>query len=97
MVFDPCNSGYDFQKAHNAGVMDVIAIDFGRKKSPNVTRLSDPNKNEVNRSVAHSHRVNGFEGQPPFFGGSSRWEGARGPQSSTVSNRNPYLDKIIQR
>lgn len=34
MVFDPFNNGYDFQKAHNADVVDVIAIDFGAKGAP---------------------------------------------------------------
>ena len=67
MVFDLFNTGYDFQKAHNADVLDVIAIDLGRKKSPDVARLSDPKKKEVNESVAQFHIVNGFEVQPPFF------------------------------
>ena len=67
MVFDLFNVGYDFQKAHNAEVLDVIAIDFGPKQSPKITKMSDVKRNEVNASVAEFHRLNGFEVQPPFL------------------------------
>ncbi|KAL9067658.1 MAG: hypothetical protein Q9161_006740 [Pseudevernia consocians] len=67
MVFDLFNNGYDFQKAHNADVMDVIAIDLGPKQNPKITKMSDLKKMEVNASVAEFHRLNGFEVQPPFL------------------------------
>ena len=67
MVFDLFNNnGYDFQNAHNADVMDVIAIDLGSKENPKITELSDLRRMEVNASVAEFHRLNGFEVQPPF-------------------------------
>ncbi len=67
MVFDLFNDGYDFQKAHKADVMDVIAIDLGSKQNPRITKLSNLEKIEVNASVAEFHRLNGFEVQPPFL------------------------------
>ncbi len=67
MVFDLSNNGYNFQKAHNTDVMDVIAIDLGPKQNPKITKMSDLKKNEVNASVAEFHRLNGFEVQPPFL------------------------------
>lgn len=67
MVFDLFNSEYDFQKAHNADVMDVIAIDLGAKQNPKITKMSELKKNEVNESVAEFHRLNGFAVQPPFL------------------------------
>ena len=38
MVFDLFNDGYDFQKAHNADVMGVIAFDLGPKPNPKITK-----------------------------------------------------------
>ena len=67
MVFDLFNNEYDFQKAHNTDVMDVIAIDLGPKQNPKIVKMSDPKKKEVNASVAEFHRLNGFEVQPPFL------------------------------
>ena len=67
MVFDLFNNEYDFQKAHNADVMDVVAIDLGPKQNPKITKMSDLKKNEVNASVAEFHRLNGFEIKPPFL------------------------------
>ena len=67
MVFDLFNDKYDFQKAHNVDVMDVIAIDLGPKQQPKITKLSNFKKKEVNESVAEFHRLNGFEVQPPFL------------------------------
>ena len=67
MVFDLFNDGYDFQKAHTADDMDVIAIDLGPKQNPKITKMSEPKRKEVNASVAEFHRLNGFEVQPPFL------------------------------
>ncbi len=47
MVFDLSNNGYNFQKAHNTDVMDVIAIDLGPKQNPKITKMSDLKKNEI--------------------------------------------------
>ena len=67
MVFDLFNNGYDFQKAHNADIMDVIAIDLGPKQNPKIIKMSDLKRKEVNASVAEFHRLNGFGVQPPFL------------------------------
>ena len=67
IVFDLFYNRYDFQKAHNADVIDVIAIDFGPKQNPKIMRLSDIKRYEVNASVAESHRLHGFEVQPPLL------------------------------
>lgn len=67
MVFDLSNNGYDFHKAHNADVIDVIAIDLGPKPDPKITRMNHLKKEEVNACVAEVHRLNGFEVWPPFF------------------------------
>ncbi|KAL9073845.1 MAG: hypothetical protein Q9161_002677 [Pseudevernia consocians] len=66
MVFDLFNHGYDFQKGHEADVMDLIAIDLG-PKNPKITKMSDLKKREVNASIAEYHTLNGFEVQPPFL------------------------------
>lgn len=67
MVFDLFNNEYDFQKAHNADVIDVIAIDLGAKQNPKITIISELQKKEVNATVAECHRLNGFKVQPPFL------------------------------
>lgn len=69
MVFDLSNNGYDFHfhKAHNADVIDVIAINLGPKPDPKITRMNHPKTEKVNASVAEFDRLNGFEVWPPFF------------------------------